>query len=577
MDIFQQISEDIKLASQKLLIKNINWNSCVLEFPKDPLNGDIYSNIALVIGPLNNQNAREVAFLFKNELQKLDYIAHIEIAGEGFINFTIKASHWQKYLNYILNDEKNFWFPNIGNGKKINIEYVSANPTGPLHIGHTRGAIYGDILSKIFSLAGYNVTREYYINDGGSQIENLVNTVFLRCKEILSGLPVKIKDNMYPGEYLKEIAQRLVVKYKEDLLMEEEISIKSKVQEFSVKHIMSLIKEDLTLLDIQYDVFTSEQKLHNEGKVEKAIAIIKDKGFLYKGKIPLPKGKTTQNLTQREQLLFKSSKFGDSQDRPIQKQDGQWTYLASDIAYAKDKIDRGFDTLIYILGADHKGYIDRINAIVKVLGSNKVNSIVKTTELVNFVQDSILLKMSKRKGNMIQVQEIIDKVGLNVLRFMMVSRRNDMEIDFDFQKVIEQSKENPVFYVQYAYVRIISIIKKVKNNQPEALKIFQEKQFDLSLLSNEEEIRVIKLLTYWPKLIASSLKSLEPNRITNYLIEVSSRFHSLWNLGKADNNYLFIVPDNPQTTAARLAFAISIQKIIERCFDIIGVTPMKEM
>ncbi|MBF8247009.1 MAG: arginine--tRNA ligase [Rickettsia sp.] len=580
MDIFEQIKFDIEFVASKLIKDKNEWKSYIVEFPKNPLNGDIYTNIALVIKSKTNKSISEIAFFFKQELEKYDYIAHIEIAGRGFINFTIKAFKWQEYLNYILEDKENFWAPNIGNQAKVNIEYVSANPTGPLHIGHTRCAIYGDILSNIFKIAGYVVTKEYYINDAGSQIDKLIETVFLRCKEILTSQTIQIKNDMYPGEYIKEIAHELIKIYQNKLLVSEEKDLRNKVKNFTIAYVMSIIKKDLALLNIKHDVFTSEKHLQDNGIIDKAIALAEKKNCFYYGIIDLPKGKSSKDLIQKEQMLFKSSQFGDAQDRPIKKQDGSWTYLASDFAYAKDKIDRGFDILIYVLGADHKGYIERIKAVVKVLSQNKVKSVVKTNELVNFVTNDKNFKMSKRSGNIITIKDVLDKVGLNALRFMMVSRKNDLEMDFDFTKVVAQSKDNPIFYIQYAYVRILSIMKRAKKQCPEALKLFYNKEFDLSLLSNEEEIQIIKLLATWPKLIVSILKSFEPHRIANYTLEIASKFHSLWNMGKlgqSKNNYLFIITDNPKLTASRLAFAESIRKVILKSFELIGIQALEEM
>ncbi|NRB10309.1 MAG: arginine--tRNA ligase [Rickettsiaceae bacterium] len=576
MNIFKELGRDLKKVTQKIYPDDKLWDSANLEAPKDPLNGDIATNIAMKIASKKGGNPREVALKFKELLADIPYIAHIEVAGPGFINFTIKADKWHECIKAILKGDPEFWEVNVGNGEKVNIEYVSANPTGPMHIGHARGAVYGDVLANIMQKCGYDVIKEYYVNDAGSQIDTLTDSMVLRYQEAVTGKEAIIPEGYYPGEYLKNVAKDLVAEYGKELLKLPEAESRSKIKDFVIKAMLDLIKSDLASLGIKHDVFFSEQSLYDDNKITLAIDKLKENDLIYKGKLPPPKGKVDENWQAREQLLFKSSAFGDDQDRPVQKNDGSWAYLATDIAYAKDKIDRGFDILIYILGADHSGYVKRINAVTKAFSDNKVKSDVKISQLVNFVKDNKPVKMSKRSGHFMTIGDVINEVGKDIVRFIMLTRRNDMTLDFDFSKVVEQSKDNPVFYVQYAYVRTRSILANAKENATSAYDKFMIDEFDLSLLSSEEEIQLIKLLALWPKVLASAAKNFEPHKIAYYLIDVASRFHSIWNLGKENNEYRFVT-NNDELTAARLALSEAIKKIIANGFEIIGITMVEKM
>ncbi len=576
-NIFSELMQDMKIFANKICNNNELWNKSILEFPKDPLNGDISSNIALVIASIEGTNSKEIALELKKELSKIEYVAHLEVAGTGFLNFTIKAEKWHKYLEYILSESQDFWYPNIGNNIKIDVEYVSANPTGPLHIGHIRGAVFGDIISNILACCGYDVTREYYVNDVGGQIDILTQSVFLRYKEHLQNTEIKIDKNLYPGKFLKEIGKKLVEIHGDKLLNVSKNDSSKIVRDFSIATIMQCIKDDLKLLNIKHEVFVYESDLHKKDILNKTIDILKVKGLVYKGILPPPKGIDSKNWISKEQLLFKSSKFGDSQDRPLKRQDNSWAYFASDLAYIKDKIDRKFQILIYVLGDDHKGYVARIKAIIDILSDFKVKPVIKTTQLVNFIKDSIPLKMSKRAGTTIEIRDAVRELGSDVLRFMMIYRKNDQKIDFDFAKLIEKNRDNPLFYVQYAHVRIVSIINKLKQQHTEIYNKFLAKSYNLSLLSTEEEIQLIKLLTTWPKMILNIVNSLEPHKLSNYLINIASKFHFLWTLGKTKNEYLFIVPEDTELTTARLSLLVSIKKTLSKGLQLIGIKPLNEM
>lgn len=577
MNIFKELKRDLRASCSAICSDEDIWNNASLEAPKDPLNGDIATNIAMIIASKEGGNPREIALKFKESLAPIPYIAHVEVAGPGFINLTIKAEKWHGCIRSILNRDDDFWAVNIGKGEKVNVEYVSANPTGPMHIGHSRGAVYGDVLANILIKCGYDVTKEYYVNDAGSQIDTLTDSVILRYKEALDGQEITIPEGLYPGEYLKPVAGQLVNEFSDSLLKLDEQTMRQKVKEIAIKAMLELIKSDLADLGVKHDVFFSETSLHQGGKIDEAVAELEKMGLIYTGILPAPKGKVDENWEEKEQMLFRSSNYGDDQDRPIKKNDGSWSYLAADLAYAKNKIDRGFDSLVYILGADHSGYIKRINAVIDAFGKGKVRSDVRTNQLVNFVKEGQPIKMSKRSGNFMTVHDVVKEVGTDIIRFIMLTRRSDMVLDFDFDKVKEQSKDNPVFYVQYAHVRTKSILAKAKETALAAFDKYQANDYDLSLLGTEEEIQLIKLLASWPKVLESAASSFEPQRIAYYLIDVASRFHSIWNLGKENNEYRFVVLEDEHLTAARLALAEAIMAIIAEGFSVIGVTPMDKM
>lgn len=575
MNIFNKLKKDIINLSAQVVNDTLLLNQATIEVPKDQLNGDLSTNLAMIIAAKEKVDPKATAIKFKELFSSIPYIAHIEVAGPGFINFTLKSSAWHDCLKEILSNHKDFFFVNVGSGRKVNIEYVSANPTGPMHIGHARGAIYGDALACLLTKTGYHVTKEYYINDAGAQIESLLQTVLIRYEEALTDKKITIPEGLYPGEYLIDIGHKLFNKFSNKLQKMPDAERNKVVKEFTINELLKIIKIDLKNLGINHEVFFSEQSLHDKGKITEAVELLTKEGLIYTGILPPPKGKVDENWQEREQLLFRSSEFGDDQDRPIQKLDGSWTYLASDLAYAKDKIDRGFDELVYVLGADHSA--KRMKAVVKALSKEKVIDHIKICQLVNFVENGVPVKMSKRAGTYTTVMDVIDKVGKDIIRFIMLTRKNDVPIDFDLKKVKEQSKDNPVFYVQYAHVRTVSILSKAKETAPDAYNKFFNNEIDLSLLSSEEEIQLVKLLASWPKILEIAAKLFEPHRITFYLLNVAAKFHSIWNLGKENNDYRFVIENDIPLSVARLALVASVQKIIACGFEIIGVTPLEKM
>ena len=576
MNIYNILKQDIDKIVHKLY-QIEDTSNIVVESPKDPLNGDLSTNAAMVLATKLQQTPREIAMALKEALVSKTYIAHIEIAGPGFINFTIQSSVWQQNLITILKEEYKYGFSNVGNGKKVNVEYVSANPTGPMHIGHGRGAVYGDVLANLLQATGYNVTKEYYINDAGSQIDALLRTALIRYKEFALKQTFDIPEGLYPGQYMVPVGEKLFSNYKDTLLSMPEIEALKLIRKFVLDEMMDIIRADLRNMGIEHEVFFSEQSLHDNKSIDKVVEKLQAQNLVYKGTLPPPKGKEQEGWVPKEQLLFRSTEFGDDQDRAIQKGDGSWSYLAPDIAYAEDKINRGYEQIIIVLGADHAGYVKRMEAIIKSLSNNKVSSEIKLCQLVNYIENGDLVKMSKRAGTFTTVRDVVNEVGKDIIRFIMLTRKNDIGLDFDLAKVKEQSKDNPVFYVNYAYVRALSIVKNAFETAPEASKIFTDKSFDPALLASEEEIQLIKLLASWPRTLEGAAVHFEPHRIAFYLQSLAASFHALWNLGKENNDYRFVIEKNPGLTAARIALATAVKNVIHAGLDVIGVMPVDKM
>jgi arginyl-tRNA synthetase len=577
MHIFQRLRDDVIKAASSITDTTEHFANIAIETPKDRLNGDLSTNAAMILAPKLKASPRAVAIKLKESLEKLSYIRDIEIAGAGFINFTLDPIEWQKALGQILAQGINYGCSSIGAGQRVNVEYVSANPTGPMHIGHARGAVYGDALARLLLKSGYDVTKEYYVNDAGSQVLDLARTVFLRYKERCTGKSAQIPEGLYPGEYLIPLGAKLAEKYGDKFLSQTEPEYLPIISGFAISEMLELIKSDLRELGIEHDVFFSEKSLHDDKKIQPSLAKLEQQGLIYTGVLPPPKGKTKEGWEEKSQLLFRSTDFGDDQDRPLQKSDNNWTYFASDIAYAADKILRGFKSLVFVLGADHGGYVKRLEAIVKALSDDRVTCEVKLCQLVNYLENGNSIKMSKRSGNFTTVRDVVHEVGKDIIRFMMLTRKNDIGLDFDLVKVKEQSKDNPVFYVQYAYVRARSIIANTKTQLPEAYTIFANGDLDLGLLSSQEEMEFIKLLASWPKVLEGAAKHFEPHRVAFYLQVVASSFHALWNLGKENNNYRFIIENDPALTASRLALITAMNNVIGCGFDIIGVEALEKM
>jgi len=545
-----------------------------LENPKDLSHGDFSTNICMVSAQLHKINPVEAAEKITNDLLDHESFESIHFAKPGFINFMVKKVIWYEFLLKKL-DTNILFNQNIGIGEIVNIEYVSANPTGPLHIGHCRGAVFGDVLANLLESTGFNVVKEYYINDAGSQIDLLAKSVILRIEELQSNKKIdSFPAELYPGEYLIDVAQSIIKSHGEDVNQREDYFELVKSQ--TVNLLLEGIKSDLSLLSIEQNKFVSEKDLVNQGKIDQAINRLEEMKLIYQGELEKPKGKMIDDWEPREQMLFRSSTYGDEVDRPLQKSNGEWTYFANDIAYHFDKYQRGASHLIDIWGADHGGYIKRMHASIRALTDNKAKFTVKLCQMVKLISDGQQIKMSKRSGDFITLREMVERVGSDSIRFMMMYRKNEAPLEFDFQKVTEQSKDNPVFYVQYAHARISSVLRNLKEQNID-IDLTNFSNCDMSHLKDPSEILLIKKIMNYHSIVESAVSLLEPHRIAYYLYELASEFHSLWNLGKVDKSKKFIDASNLPLTHARIALLVATQRNIKSGLGIIGVSTPDEM
>ncbi len=561
--------------SNKLKISDILSLPFIVEKPNNENFGDLSTNIALISSKSFSKKPIEIAEYLKKELIKLDDFEEINIVKPGFINFKLKHKVLISFLRKVINKKK-LISESIGKGKSINVEYVSANPTGPLHVGHCRGAVYGDVLSTLLVATGHQVTKEYYVNDAGSQIDLLAKSAIIRYKELFNGPNKDYPEDFYPGEYLISVAKELKKQFGEKLISDDSNQYFDQVKEKTVSMMLEMIKNDLKNLNINQDIFVSELELVKKGKIDEAINELKEQDLIYHGTLEQPKGKVIEDWEPREQMLFKSSLYGDEVDRPLQKSNGEWTYFANDIAYHFDKYKRGSDHLIDILGADHGGYVKRMNASVKALTSNRAEFTAKLCQMVKLTKNGKQLKMSKRAGDFITLEDMISEVGSDSIRFMMMYRKNEAPLEFDFDKVTEQSKDNPVFYVQYAHARISSVLRKLDNDN-EYFDLNDFSECKLELLTSNQEIDLIRKILDWESVIETSVTLFEPHRIAYYLYELSAVFHSLWNQGKIDSSLRFIEIENDELSYARIGLILSAQRTIKSGLDILGVSAPNEM
>ncbi len=557
------------------LPQGLNTDNVTAEPPRDASHGDMATNAAMVLAKPAGMKPRDIADKLAAKLADDPRITSAEVAGPGFLNLRLDPSVWQGVAASVLSSGTDYGRGTLGAGQRVNVEYVSANPTGPLHVGHTRGAVFGDALASLLAFAGWDVTREYVINDGGAQIDALARSVFLRYQEA-HGQEVAFPDGTYPGDYLVPVGQKLKEEVGDKYLGQPEDVWLIPIRNFATDEMMALIREDLALLGVKMDHFFSEKSLYNTGKIEACLKKLDEMGLIYKGTLEPPKGKLPDDWEAREQTLFKSTEFGDDQDRPIQKNDGAWTYFAPDIAYHNDKVERGFDQLINVFGADHGGYVKRMKAAVQALSDGKVPLDIKLTQLVKLFKNGEEFKMSKRAGNFVLLSDLIREVGKDVTRFVMLTRKNDAPLDFDFDKVMEQSRENPVFYVQYAHARVASVMRKATEA---GIDVSEEalKAADLSKLDHTAELALLKKVAEWPRLVETAARSNEPHRIAFYLYELAGELHGFWNLGNAETGLRFIQEDDPATSQAKIALARSVAIVIASGLGILGVTPAEEM
>jgi arginyl-tRNA synthetase len=542
------------------------------EPPRDASHGDVATNAAMVVAKPAGLSPRALADKLLYRLAKNDDVLSVAVAGPGFINLKLKETFWPKILASIIAKGETYGHSDIGQGIKTNVEYVSANPTGPLHVGHCRGAVFGDALAALLNVTGYEVSKEYYINDAGAQVDTVAKSAYLRYREALGENIGEIPAGLYPGDYLKPVGEALAKEYGERLHNVPEEEWLPIARDKAIAMMLDLIRDDLASLNIRQEVFFSEKSLHTSDEVGDTVADLRKAGHVYEGRLPPPKGELPEDWEDREQTLFRATDFGDDMDRPLKKSNGDFTYFASDVAYTRNKIQRGFNELIYVLGADHGGYVKRLEAVAAALkGDKNVEVIVRLCQLVKLFRNGEPVRMSKRSGEFVTLREVVDEVGADVVRFMMLYRKNEAPLDFDFAKVTEQSKENPVFYVQYAHARINSVLR---NALEEGM---TGERPDFSMLNDESERAVVRRLAEYPKMLEAAAVAHEPHRISFYLYELASDFHSLWNKGKESPHLRFIVKGDITLTNTRLAFLCAIRYVLANGLRILGVTPVEEM
>lgn len=563
------------MAAEGMLPEGLDFANVAVEPPRDPAHGDMATNAAMVLAKAAGARPRDIAGALAERLAGDARIAGAEVAGPGFLNLRLAPAVWRAVVTAALAEGDDFGRSAMGQGQRVNVEYVSANPTGPLHVGHTRGAVFGDALASLLDFTGFDVTREYYINDGGAQVDVLARSVYLRYLEA-HGRPVTFEDGTYPGDYLVPLGAALRDRVGAAYVDQPESEWLAELRAFATDAMMDLIRGDLAALGVEMDVFFSERSLYGTGRIEQALAVLQERGLICEGVLAPPKGKTPEDWEPREQTLFRSTAHGDDVDRPVRKFDGSWTYFAPDIAYHYDKIARGFDQLIDVFGADHGGYVKRMKAAVSALSEGAVPLDIKLCQLVRLYKDGAPFKMSKRAGTFVTLRDVVDRVGPDVTRFVMLTRKNDAPLDFDFDKVLEQSRDNPVFYVQYANARVNSVLRKAREAGIDVADATLA-ACDLSALGHEAELAVARKLAEWPRLVEIAGRTHEPHRVAFYLYELASEFHSLWNRGNDAPALRFLQEDDPALSQVKIALARAVTVVISAGLGILGVTPAEEM
>jgi arginyl-tRNA synthetase len=572
------------LAAEGQWPAGIDFSRVVVEPPRDAAHGDMATNAAMVLAKDAKVKPRDLADRIAEKLRADDLVASVDVAGPGFINLTLKPQVWADELRTVLRESVAYGKSAIGRGAKVNVEYVSANPTGPMHVGHCRGAVFGDALGSLLQFAGFDVTREYYINDAGAQVDVLARSAFLRYREALGESIGEIPEGLYPGDYLVPVGQALAAEHGDKLRAMAESAWLPIVRDKSIAMMMDMIKGDLAALNIKHDVFFSERSLVETGnnKVTETIDFLRSKGDIYEGRLPPPKGKPVEDYEDRIQTLFRATAYGDDVDRPLIKSDGGYTYFASDIAYHKNKVDRGFLDMIDVFGADHGGYIKRMQAAVKGISGGKAALDVKVVQLVRLLRNGEQVRMSKRSGDFVTLREVVDEVGSDAVRFMMLFRKNDAVLDFDLAKVLEQSKDNPVFYVQYGHARGHSIFKNAREMLPDlpeddAARAAWLGDAPVERLTDPAELDLLKRLALYPRMLEAAATAHEPHRIAFYLYDLASEFHALWTKGR-DLPYLrFIMTNDAVITRARLAMVQGVVSVLASGLAVLGVQAPTEM
>jgi arginyl-tRNA synthetase len=572
------------LTAQGALPPGLDLARVAVEPPRDPTHGDLATNAAMVLAGVVKENPMALAERLADAVSRRpvgDYRGAgltVGAARPGFLNIRLFPAVWHAQLRAILRVGKSFGDSTLGAGERVNVEYVSANPTGPMHVGHGRGAVVGDALAALLAKAGFAVDREYYINDAGAQVDILARSLHLRYREALGEEIGAVPEGLYPGDYLIETGRALAERDGEKWLGRSESEWLGPVRDFAAEEMMALIRNDLALLGVRHDLFASERGLVEAGAIDECLAALDQRGLIYTGVLEPPKGKTPDDWEPRPQTLFRATRFGDDVDRPLKKSDGSWTYFAADIAYHRDKFRRGFANLIDVWGADHGGYVKRMQAAVRAVTDGAAVLDVKICQLVNLFDRGAPVRMSKRAGTFVTLREVVDEVGKDVFRFMMLIRRNDQALDFDFAKVTEQSKDNPVFYVQYAHARAASVMRHAAEAFPgDDLSDAALVEAALDGLIDPAELTLIRQLAQWPRLVESAAEAHEPHRIAFYLQEVAAQFHMLWNKGRDEATLRFILASDPALTRARLALVRGVAIVIASGLAVIGVEPVEEM
>lgn len=584
MNIFADFSARVKKAIETLDLQPrdggiLDVTRVTVEPPRDASHGDLATNAAMVLAKAVGENPRALAEKLAAELGRDPDVAEATVAGPGFVNLRLSQAFWHRQLDEILDEGTDYGRSNLGGGKKVNVEYVSANPTGPMHVGHCRGAVVGDALANLLAFTGHDVTREYYINDAGAQIDVLGRSAMLRYREALGEQIGEIPAGLYPGDYLKPVGEALAKEYGTKLLEMPEAEALAIVKDKAVEMMMAMIRDDLAALNVHHDVFFSERSLHaaNGGAIRSAINDLTLKGHVYKGKLPPPKGQLPEDWEDREQTLFRSTEVGDDIDRPLIKSDGSFTYFAADVAYMKDKYERGFEHLIYILGADHGGYVKRLEALARALSGGKLKLTVLLCQLVKLFRGGEPVRMSKRAGEFVTLRDVIDEVGRDPVRFMMLYRKSDAPLDFDFQKVTEQSKDNPVFYVQYASARCHSVFRQAREQFPGVEFSREDLKKYAHLLVDEGELALIRKLVEYPRMLEGAALAMEPHRIAFYLYDLASMFHAQWNRGTDTESLRFVKVNDRELTAARLGLVQAVLDVLSSGLALIGAEAPAEM
>ncbi|MBW6420170.1 arginine--tRNA ligase [Rhizobium sp. XQZ8] len=584
MNLFADFEIRIKNALETIDIvkekrSEVDFGRVTVEPPRDQSHGDVATNAAMVLAKPLGTNPRALADVIAAALRNDPDVSEVSVAGPGFINIRLSTGYWQNVLSSMIKAGLSYGRSTMGEGKKANVEYVSANPTGPMHVGHCRGAVVGDALANLMDFAGYDVTKEYYINDAGSQIEVLARSAFLRYREALGETIGQIPEGLYPGDYLVPVGEALAAEYGSRLHNMPEDEWMPIVKDKSIEMMMGMIREDLDALNVHHDVFYSERTLHANGaqSIRQAINDLTFKGHVYKGTLPPPKGQLPEDWEDREQTLFRSTEVGDDMDRPLIKSDGSYTYFAADVAYFKDKYDRGYDEMIYVLGADHGGYVKRLEAVARAVSGGKAKLTVLLCQLVKLFRNGEPVKMSKRSGNFVTLREVVDEVGRDAVRFMMLYRKNSEPLDFDFAKVTEQSSDNPVFYVQYAHARCASIYRQAKEAFPDLDTDSLDLTAGIARISDPNEMQLVAKLAEYPRIIEAAAQAQEPHRLAFYLYDLARFFHAHYDKGRKTPELRFVKDNDRELTIARLGLVRAVASVLKSGLTITGTAAPEEM